>query len=135
MEQSNTNIYFKIISDKVDVKELQTLAMINLKKVFYEENIIDYYTEIEKFIGVRGIYTDKENVVISHVFSYYNFNIEIYLYYDQLEYYISKNNKILKKCLLEDFWTIEIHVSKFIVNLKSDLTLLNIPFNISLDDS
>lgn len=135
MEQSNTNIYFKIISDTVDIKELQTLAMINLKKIFYEENIIDYYVEIEKFIGVRGIYTDKENVVISHVFSYYNFNIEIYLYYDQLEYYISKNNKVLKKCLLEDFWTIEIHVSKFIENLKNDLTLLNIPVNISLDDS
>ncbi|MEO8255583.1 MAG: hypothetical protein ABI554_14485, partial [Flavobacterium sp.] len=60
----------------------------------------------------------------------YDYLFEFNLAYDQLEYYISKNNELLKECNLEDFWEDKILIEKFITYLKKDLKKLNVSFKL-----
>lgn len=130
MEQSNINNSFNISSQKVDVKSIQLSSIEILNKLFIKELMNDFNSEIEGFTGVRGSYEDKPNIVLSFCFNYFiKYRFDIYLYYDQLEYYISKEGKTIKKCNLEDFWEEKIMIEKFITYLKTDLKMLEIPFN------
>lgn len=113
---------------KEDVSALQLNCLNKIHYIFIEEKLNNLIVDNYYFIGVRGNYEGKENYCLHFSFNYYSYYIEFYLCYDQLEYYISKENRTLKECNLEDFWKDDIMVNKFIDYLKRDLKKLNIPF-------
>jgi hypothetical protein len=126
MEQLNIKSIFSISNE--DLKKIQLRAADKLNELFILKNIKNFKYEVEKFEGVRGYYLDRFNLVISYYFDYLNYFISIHLYYDQMEYYISKNGKILKECNLEDYTEDENEMADtFIKYLKKDLNKLKIP--------
>ena len=115
--------------NKVSNSQLQIDCALLLDKLFMNNNITNLVVKNYLFEGVRGKYDKLENYCICFDFSYLDYSIEFNLSYDQLEYYISKKDKLLEKCNLEDFWEDKIMIKKFIIYLKKDLVKLKIPFN------
>lgn len=116
-------------NDKNKNSQLQTNCIMQLDKLFIESEINDAIVESYFFEGVRGKYDKLENYCICFHFNYFNHSFEFELSYDQLEYYITNEEKLLKECNLEDFWEDKIMIEKFIIHLKKDLAILEIPFN------
>ena len=111
-----------------DVSILQLDCLKKIQDMFKEEKINNLIVDNYYFIGVRGDFVGKENYSIHFSFNYYEYGFEFYLCYDQLEFYISENNKILKECNLEDFWEDNIMIEKFLNYLKTDMKKLGIPY-------
>jgi hypothetical protein len=109
--------------------DFQRKTVDKIESIFEISKINNLKINITTGVGVRGNYEGIENNQFEIFFTYFNYYIECYLSYDQLEYYIFKDGKKLKECNLEDFWEEDIHIEKFINNLKKDLKKLNIPFN------
>lgn len=106
--------------------QLQIDCVSFLNDVFTSIDIKNLIIKNYSFKGVRGGFDGLDNYSISFEFNYYDYLFEFNLAYDQLEYYISKSNKLLKECNLEDFWEDKILIEKFITYLKKDLKKLNI---------
>ncbi|MPT33651.1 MAG: hypothetical protein E2604_00840 [Flavobacterium sp.] len=83
--------------------QLQIDCILSLDKTLKFENSTNVVVENYFFEGVRGKYATLKNYCICFNFDYFNYLIEFHLSYDQLEYYITKNDELLKKCNLEDF--------------------------------
>lgn len=115
--------------NKVDNSQLQIDCILLLNELFVNNNIINLVVKSYFFEGVRGKYDKLKNYCICFDFTYFEYSIEFDLSYDQLEYYITAKDKLLKKCNLEDFWENKIMIEKFISYLKEDLVELEIPFN------
>ena len=116
---------------KLELVNLQVLSMKEIDSIFVEDEIQNIQCEADYGIGERGYYEGKDNLLVKVSFRYFrDFCFEFYLYYDQLEYYVFTNSKILKKCNLEDFTEDEKEMtSVFIKYLKKDLNKLKIPYN------
>lgn len=106
--------------------QLQINCINSLDKIFIQNQILNFKENSYFFVGVRGKYDGKTNYSICFEFNYFDYFIEFYIIYDQLEYYISKNGRLLKECNLEDFWEDKIMIEKFIAYLKKDLNKLKI---------
>ncbi|MGB3344904.1 MAG: hypothetical protein WBA61_13435 [Aequorivita sp.] len=114
---------------KSQVIYLQDIALQKINDIFISQFILNLHFNHEIGIGERGNYDGIENHLFSIKFDYIkNYHINFFLYYDQLEYYISKNNKTLKECNLEDFWEDNIMIEKFLNYLKTDMKKLGIPY-------
>jgi hypothetical protein len=121
----------KDIVKKVDnLKEIQLLVLANLELIFSDELISDFQCEVFNGKGERGNYYGKLNKLLNLNFIFFEFNFEFYLFYDQLEYYILKNKKVIKSCNLEDYTADEEEMSNtFIKYLKNDMKKLKILFS------
>ncbi|WP_306350834.1 hypothetical protein [Flavobacterium sp. '19STA2R22 D10 B1'] len=118
-----------VFNQEVGIKsKLQNDCVVLLYKIFIEERIYNLSVRSYKFLGVRGKYEGKINYSICFDFDYFEHSIEFNLSYDQLEFYITKNDKLLKQCNLEDFWEDNLMIKKFINILKKELENLRIPF-------
>lgn len=115
--------------NKVSNSQLQTDCILLLDELFINNSITDLVVKSYFFEGVRGKFDKLENYCICFDFIYFDYSIEFDLSYDQLEYYITKKDKLLKERNLEDFWEDKIMIEKFIIYLKKDLVKLEIPFN------
>jgi hypothetical protein len=114
---------------------LQTNTIRLLENIFSKVDIINFENNSYLFQGVRGRFEGIDNYSICFKFGYNGFIFEFDLAYDQLEYYISKNGKLLKECNLEDYTEDENEMANtFIKYLKKDLNKLKIPYNNSLTD-
>lgn len=116
-----------LADNRQDVSEMQLNC---LKRIYFlfEKDIWNLIVDNYYFTGVRGKYDVKENYCLHFKFCYYEYDFEFYLCYDQLEFYITKEKKILKECNLEDFWKDTIMIEKFINYLKNSMMKLNIPY-------
>lgn len=115
---------------KVNVNYLQELVVKKIDGIFNSEYIFELNFNYEIGIGERGHFNEKENYLFSIKFNYMrNYCFEFYLFYDQLEYFIVKESKIIKSCNLEDY-TENIYemVETFIKYLVRDLEKLKIPY-------
>jgi hypothetical protein len=115
--------------NKVYNSQLQTDCISLLDELFINNSITNLVVKSYLFEGVRGKFDKLENYCICFDFTYFDYSIEFDLSYDQLEYYITKKDKLLKERNLEDFWEDKIMIEKFIIYLKKDLVKLEIPFN------
>lgn len=108
---------------------LQVKCVKALENIFIENEIKFFKNKSYLFKGVRGKFEGADNYSIYFTFEYCGFFIEFDLAYDQLEFYILKENKILKECNLEDYTEIiEEMVETFIKYLVRDMEILNIPY-------
>lgn len=109
--------------------ELQIKSVMYLEKIFDLSEIKNLEIKNYYFIGTRGKFNGIENYSLFFNFNYYKCFFEFYLSYDQLEYYILRNNKILKRCNLEDYTENVDEMSETYMNyLKRDMKKLNLPF-------
>ncbi len=115
--------------NEADNSQLQVSCINELDGIFFHDKIQSFNEKNYFFNGVRGKYDGIKNYSICFEFDYCDFFFEFYLSYDQLEFYISKDGKIIRECNLEDFWEDRIMIEKFITYLKKDLKRLEIPFN------
>lgn len=113
--------------EKGTTLSIQRNTLIKLAEVFYESEITNLITDNFYFEGVGGTYFGKTIYCIHFMFEYNDFYFEFYLQYDQLEFYISKGDKIKKSCNYEDFTTEEELVELFISTLIKDMRKLKIP--------
>ena len=104
---------------------LQVECVNELEKLFDRKYIGEVTINNYTFLGVRGNYIDKENYCLNFKFDYKNYSIELFLMYDQFEYYIEKDNVTLKKRIIEDFVEDNM-VEEYTRNLKKDLSELKI---------
>ncbi|MFB9109795.1 hypothetical protein [Flavobacterium gyeonganense] len=116
-------------SNKVSNSQLQIDCILLLNELFINDSITNLVVKSYFFEGVRGEFYKLENYCICFDFTYFDYSIEFDLSYDQLEYYITKKDKLIKERNLEDFWGDKIMIEKFIIYLKKDLVKLEIPFN------
>lgn len=108
--------------------DMQVICVLALEKIFIDNEIKCFKNESYLFKGVRGKFYCLDNYSMYFTFEYFSFFFEFYLIYDQLEYYISKENSILKECNLEDYTEdIDEMVETFIKYLVNDLRKLSIP--------
>ena len=77
---------------KINNSQLQTNCVLLLDRLFIRNTIINFTINNYFFEGVRGDFDKLSNYCICFDFSYFDYSIEFYLSYDQLEYYIIKNN-------------------------------------------
>lgn len=103
----------EIIGDSSDVLEVQVDCLVRLKLFFQDIEVQSLQVDNFYYTGVRGKYYEQTQYCLHFCFNSINYNFEFYLHYDQLEFYITKNHKIIKKCILEDFWEPEVMVTKF----------------------
>lgn len=100
-----------------------------IEKIFYVKEILQFKNKSYLFKGVRGKYDGLNNLALYFTFTYFDFDFEFIISYDQLEYYILRENSILKKCNLEDYTNNENEIIlKFIEYLTTDLKSLEIIF-------
>lgn len=117
--------------NEIFIMNIQILILEALDLLFQQNDISNVQIEHTIGIGERGDYENEENHLLKISLNYTDFYVfEFYLYYDQLEYYIYKNSKIVGKCNLEDYTTNEDEMAyTFIKYLRKDLSKLKIPFN------
>lgn len=125
------NIIRENIKTEIFIRSIQLLTIETLDLIFQEYNMSNIHIGYEIGIGERGIYENEENHLLKINFEYINLYVfQFYLYYDQLEYYIFNNSKIVGKCNLEDYTENEEEmIFTFVKYLRKDLVKLNIPFN------
>ncbi len=110
--------------------KLQTTCIHKLETVFLQNEICEFKDNSYFFQGIRGNFEGMTNYSVNFQFKYFNWNFEFSLSYDQLEYYILRNENILKRCNLEDYTSDEEEmIGTFIKYLKKDMEELDIPFN------
>jgi hypothetical protein len=109
--------------------QLQIDCVSFLNNIFLNIEIKNLIIKNYLFKGVRGKFDGLNNYSLSFDFNYFDYYFEFNLSFDQLEYYISKDDELLKECNLEDFWEDKILIEKFITYLKKDLKKLEILFN------
>ena len=108
----------EIIDGNNDVIEIQIDCLHRLELFFQSLGVKDLQVDNYYFSGVRGDYNEQIKYCLHFNFNSLSHNFEFYIDYDQLEFYISKNGKMVKECLLEDFWPPEILVTKFLSYLQ-----------------
>lgn len=117
----------KVLNENIENNsDMQKNCISELKKIFQETEIKNFAVDNYFFIGVRGNYEGKRNYSLHFKFDYFDYLIEFFISYDQLEYYIELGNKKIGKCNLEDYWEEKKMVKKFIAYLKKDLESLNL---------
>ncbi|TDS55235.1 hypothetical protein [Myroides indicus] len=108
-------------STLTELFKLQILCLERLSNLFCVDKIECFSYRTIMYEGLFGKYLGKPVTSLQIKFEYLDFLFEFYLAYNQLEYYILKEGKIIKECNLEDFYEDDILVQKFIKYLADDL--------------
>ena len=113
-----------IIEDKIQkhiqIRYIQKITIEYLDELF-NSKLSNIKIEYESGIGERGVYENEENQMILIAFDYLNvYQMQFNLYYDQLEFYICKGEKVVAKCNLEDYTRDE---NKMIATFVNYLTI------------
>lgn len=111
----------RILNENKNLSSLQIKCIQELTKIFdqlYIKNFsfLDYF-----YNGTFGKYQGKEVYTVEVKFLYKLYCFKFIIAYNQLEYYISKDEKIIFECNLEDFWREEVFLKKYLDFLQKDL--------------
>lgn len=113
------------LNDK-ELNNLQRLAIERLQHIFQNKEISNLGLEIHYNEGVNGIYDGQLNIMIEIKFAINLFCFEFYFHFDQLEFYISKNNVTLYRCIVEDFYPENKMIEVFYSRLTTALITVNL---------
>ncbi|TBX68334.1 hypothetical protein EZL74_08465 [Flavobacterium silvisoli] len=86
-----------------NVIQFQKEVLREIEIIFSNKEISNFRMEEHKNKGVRGKYEDNLNLMIVFYFKYKSLNFEFYIHYDQLEFYILIDTKVIRSFIIEDF--------------------------------
>lgn len=108
------------------VTDLQKAVIKNITFLLKDLELNNLDIDSELGFGAHGNYEGKQTYLIKINISFSSFKIDFFIDYDQLEYYISLNEKIIKKCILENYINNVLIIEDYLAYLKQDLEKLNI---------
>jgi len=105
-----------------DANDLQLMAIIAIQECFWGYELKNIDIEYSKILGSRGDYDGKEMLQIIIRFKVLEYAFEMFLYYDQIEYYLTNNKgDTLAECNIEDFYPFGEMVTKYKSFLFKDI--------------
>lgn len=114
-----------MILDSVNSRKLnslQNIAIDGLELIYTDYGFKSFEFREHNNIGVRGHYLDKLNFTLELLFINSKYKLQFLLSYDQLEYYLINNcDRIIKECVIEDFYEEEEMIKIFFNFLNEDL--------------
>lgn len=113
----------KALGEKANDLQLKTIIVIqDLFSNYLIKNMSVQYSDI---LGSRGDFDGKKMLEILIKFNVSVYLFEIYLYYDQIEYYINdEKGNTVAECNIEDFYSIDEMILKYKNYLKKDISKL-----------
>ena len=79
-------------NNKKITSNLQINCVNFLNEIFIENEIKEFHEKSFIFKGLRGKFQDLNNYSLNFEYNYFQYFFEFYLSYDQLEYFIVKQN-------------------------------------------
>lgn len=114
-----------ILNGNKNISSLQIICIKGLVEIFDESRIEEFSYEDYFYDGTFGQYQGKEVYAVDIKFRYKFYDFEFILAYNQLEYFISRESKIIFECNLEDFWEENVLAEKYLNFLRIDLNKIN----------
>jgi|TARA_B110000037_G_scaffold218908_1_gene282870 hypothetical protein len=109
------------------INDLQRMTIVVIQDLFSNFLINNLNIKYSDILNPR---TDNEDLEILIKFSISIYNIEIYLYYDQIEYYINDNKgNTISECNIEDFYPFKEMVLRYKDYLKKDIAMVRAPLS------
>lgn len=113
------------------ISDLQKKIINSIVLFFSNIEIDNINIDSESSIGAHGEYESKETYLVKTNIRIDDFIIDFYIDYDQIEYYVTSNEKIIVRCVLERYFEDKIMAEKFNTYLKNDLKKIQIPYNLT----
>lgn len=104
-----------------DANDLQLKTIVSIRESFKNYEVKNEIIESSTILGSRGKYDGKELLQIIIKFEVLEYSFEMFLYYDQIEYYITNSKGILAECNIEDFYSFKEMVNKYESYLIKDI--------------
>lgn len=108
------------------VSDLQKSVIKNIAFLLKDVELNNLEIDSELGIGAHGNYVGAQTYLIKIDISFLSFEIDFFVDYDQLEYYIYSDKKIIKQCILENYINNELIVENYIAYLHNDLKKIRI---------
>lgn len=115
------NLDIKSLGEKANDLQLNTIIVI--QDLFSSYSINNMSVKYSDILGSRGDFDGKKMLEILIKFNVSVYLFEIYLYYDQLEYYINdEKGNTVAECNIEDFYSFDEMILKYKNYFKKDIS-------------